>query len=660
MRIRTLLHGVLLLLTLFFPVFARAQFQPPTDAELKMTSDPKAPGAAAVYLYREETTDDILHFHSYYERIKVLAEKGKELATIRVPYEPGQFKVTGIKGRTIHPDGTIVPLTTRPDDLMDIKNGKSQVNTMVFTLPSVEVGSILEYRLELRYDDNIVSSPTWHIQQPYFVHKAHYMFRAVDVNSAWRSITNDRGQHLGQLMYAVTSLPLDSVVQNVSGRYTVDLTDIPPTPHEDWMPPLNTINKRVEFYYTYAHTGEDFWDSEGKLWARETGDFTTPTSLLKKTVAEIVAPTDTDEQKARKIYAAVLKLDNTNFSRIKSEAERKAEKIKSIKNAEDVWKQQSGSSDEITLLYIALGRAANLKVWPVEVTDRSRALFDPRFLDSSQLDDYLVEVEIAGKSILLDPGQKMCTFGQVHWKHGLASGFHLAANGPSLSTTPAVLYKTAVTKRIADLRINADGSMKGTVRIAMTGPEALHWRQLALQNDPEEIRERFDEHIHNEVPDGVQVETDHFIGLDDPDVNLLAIVNVNGNMGTATGKRLFLPGLFFESRSKHPFVAEDKRTAPIDVQYAKAVQDDVTYHLPAGFTAESAPQTTDIQWPDHAFLKILSLPADGAVKVKRLLIYNFTLLTPDNYTELHNFYQKTATADQQQLVLMRSPIAKGN
>ncbi len=107
--------ALLLLLTLFFPVFARAQFQPPTDAELKMTSDPKAPGAAAVYLYREETTDDILHFHSYYERIKVLAEKGKEFwPRSASPYEPGQFKVTGIKGRTIHPDGTIVPLTTRP------------------------------------------------------------------------------------------------------------------------------------------------------------------------------------------------------------------------------------------------------------------------------------------------------------------------------------------------------------------------------------------------------------------------------------------------------------------------------------------------------------------------------------------------------------------
>jgi Domain of Unknown Function with PDB structure (DUF3857) len=125
-----------------------------------MTSDPKAPGADAVYLYREETADDNLHYHSYYVRLKVLTEKGKELATIRTPYERRSFKVADIHGRTIHSDGTVIPLAVKPSDLVDVRTKEYQVNTMVFTLPSVEVGSILEYRLDLRYDDTLVSSPT--------------------------------------------------------------------------------------------------------------------------------------------------------------------------------------------------------------------------------------------------------------------------------------------------------------------------------------------------------------------------------------------------------------------------------------------------------------------------------------------------------------------
>jgi hypothetical protein len=657
MLTRAFTRSTLLLLALAAPFLLRAQFQQPTDDELKMTADPKAPGAAAVYLYREETTDDALHYHSYYERIKVLTEKGKDLATIRTPYEHGQFKVTNIQGRTIHADGTVVPLTVKPTDLVDVKSGGFQFNTMVFTLPSVEVGSILEYHLILRYDDNMVSEPTWRIQQPFFVHKAHYQFKP---EGGGHYITDQSGHLLNWLMFATTGVPAEKVVSDSVGRYTVDLTDIPPTPGEDWMPPLNTINERVNFYYTYAHSGKDFWDSEGKHWAKEAERFTNPGGQLKSAAAEIVGAASSDEQKARLIYTAVMKLDNTDFSRKKSEAERKAEKLKAIRNAEDVWTQKSGSSDDMALLYVALARAAGLKVWPMQVVDRSRAIFDQRYLSIGQLDDYIAVIDIAGKEIYLDPGQKMCPFGLLHWKHALATGIRLTDKGANEATTPANPYSSAAVKRAAELDIDAAGAVKGTVRVLMVGPEALRWRQMALENDQDEVKKRFNESLQQELPDGVQAEFDHFLSLDDSNADLMAIVKVSGNIGTATGKHFFLPGFFFESRAKHPFVAQDKRTTPIDVQYARLVTDDVTYHLPPGFSVESAPQSASAAWPNHAMLKAASATAADSVRVARTLVFNFTILAPADYPSLHDFYQKVATADQQQLVLTRAQVAKGN
>jgi len=171
-----LLRGAVLFFATLSPIAASAQFQQPTDEELKMTADPKAPGAAAVYLDYREVTNDPQHFLSVYARIKVLTEKGKELATVELPYLRGETKVTEIQGRTIHPDGTIVPLAVKPEDLMIVKTGDRQLQRRVFTLPSVEVGSILEYRFDVNYDDGIVSSPQWKIQQKYLVHKAHYQF----------------------------------------------------------------------------------------------------------------------------------------------------------------------------------------------------------------------------------------------------------------------------------------------------------------------------------------------------------------------------------------------------------------------------------------------------------------------------------------------------
>ena len=348
-----------------------------------------------------------------------------------------------------------------------------------------------------------------------------------------------------------------------------------------------------------------------------------------------------------------------DFSRQKSSAELKKEKLKPVRNAEDVWKQQSGTDDDITLLFVALARAAGLKSYAAQVVDRNRAIFDDSYLSLRQLDDYLAIV-VLDKEIFLDPGQKMCPFGLLHWKHTLASGLRMTDNGPAPVATPAMTYKSAAVNRSANLTIAPDGSVTGTIRYVMAGPEALHWRQLALENDQDEVKKRFNEAVQDDLPDGVRADFDHFLALDDYNANLMAVVKITGNLGAATGKRFFLPGLFFQSRARHPFVAQDKRATPIDVHYPGSMEDNVTYNLPPGFSVESAPQPVDAAWPNHAILKIKSSTTPDTAIVARLLVYNFALLAPTDYSSLHDFYQKVATADQQQLVLSRASAAKGN
>ena len=644
---------LLLCLALASPVVLRAQFQPPSKDELEMTSDPKAPGADAVYLYREEKTDDNLHYHSLYVRIKVLTEKGKELATVRTPYERHSYKVADIQGRTIHRDGTIIPLTTKASDLTDVKTKEFQVNTKVFTLPNVEVGSILEYRFQTRYDDNMVSSPTWDIQQPYFVHKAHYFFQPIPDLDRIADGAN-------RLMWVVVGQKDAKVASDSQGRYSFDISDVPAIPTDDWMPPLNSLNWRVEFYYTQYANGSEFWQKEGKRWAKETDHFAEPTKALKEAAAKIVSSSDTEEQKARKLYDEVMKLDNTDFTREKSKAELKSEKLKQIRNAEDVWNQKSGSSDDIARLYVALARAAGLHISPMQVVDRNRAIFDPSYLRLDQLDDYIAVLSLNGKDVYLDPGQKMCPFGVLHWKHSLASGLVLKDNGPMAGTTPAPQYTASAMGRIAELTIDSSGGVTGTARFVINGQQALHWRQLALENDEEEVKKQFIEAIRSDMPDGVQADLDHFLALQDYNSNLVVIVKVSGNLGAITGKRLFLPEMFFEAHAKHPFVAQDKRTVPIDVHYPSMEKDEVTYHLPADFALETPPQPTDVSWPGHAVLKAAADRKENVVSVGRTAAFNFTLLAPTDYNALHDFYQKVAAADQQQLVLTRAQVAKGN
>jgi hypothetical protein len=194
----------------------------------------------------------------------------------------------------------------------------------------------------------------------------------------------------------------------------------------------------------------------------------------------------------------------------------------------------------------------------------------------------------------------------------------------------------------------------------MIGQEALHWRQIALRNDPEEVKKQFDHSLESLVPDGVDAHVDSLSGLDDPYAKLVAIVKVQGNLGAATSKRLMLPGFFFETRGAHPFVAQEKRQESVDMQYGEVVTDQVVYHLPAGFSVEGAPQDAKITWPEHAVFVNKTVAGPGQITIARQFARAFTLAKPEEYQDLRGFYQKVAASDQQQLVLAVAPAPKGN
>ena len=63
------------------PLTARAEdWLPISPDELKMTSEPKAMGAPAIFLYRQVDRDDNGPNEAVYARIKILTEEGRKYA----------------------------------------------------------------------------------------------------------------------------------------------------------------------------------------------------------------------------------------------------------------------------------------------------------------------------------------------------------------------------------------------------------------------------------------------------------------------------------------------------------------------------------------------------------------------------------------------------
>ena len=135
------------------------EWQPISPEELKMTSLPEAPGAAAVILYKQVDRNDAgiqrgRGAGEYnYVRIKVFTEEGRKYANVEIPFLKQRSSISTIRARTVRPDGTIANFDGKVyEELVEKTKGEKYL-AKKFTLPDVQPGSIIEYHYNIDFED---------------------------------------------------------------------------------------------------------------------------------------------------------------------------------------------------------------------------------------------------------------------------------------------------------------------------------------------------------------------------------------------------------------------------------------------------------------------------------------------------------------------------
>jgi hypothetical protein len=639
------------LLLLSFLVLARipllaADWPQPTPEQLKMTSDPDAPGAAAVYLDWDQRVDNSSHYDTVSATLKILSQKGVEkFSDVEILYprgsayvDLGQVAVTAIEGRTIEADGTVIPFTGKPFDKEVLKFGGARIMEKVFTMPKVQVGSIVQYRYEVTFSPYFYESPWFILQRRAFVHHGHYQFIPGSIRAG--------------LMYTPILPPGAKLNGGVAVGYDLVVDDVPAAPDEDYLPPLGSMSYQLDFYFTYVSSQKQFWEQTGQSWSKNVNRFDQDSPVIRAAVAQVVAPGDSDESKLEKIYATVMALDNTDFTREHTQQENKAEH-QQVKTAADIWSDKRGNGNEMALLFVAMVRAAGLNAYVMATTNRSNWLMNANILSWDQLSDEVAIVSVDGKDMYFDPGDRYCAFGKLGWIHAQMLGIRQTESGTEEASLPPQTYTDNETFRKADLTLGKDGTVQGQIRIVMKGVDALRWRQDALNNDAEQAQRDFEKEMQGRVPDGVHVKMDGFDALTDPAANLVATLDVSGTMGTTAGKRLIEPAAFFEANAKPPF-ADQTRQNPIDMRYPYAQQDEVTITLGPGLSTESLPKGDAIPMAKGGEYKAIYSQTSGGFTAVRLMALGNTIFTQKDYPMLRGFFQNAAAQDQEQVVLRRN------
>ena len=659
--VRQTLFGSLTLLLLAACSAQAQQWTVPTQEELSMTSFAQAPGASAIYLFREEKTEDHLHMYSVYERIKVLAEGGKEKANVELKYLSGGdmgYNVSDIAGRTIHPDGTIIPFTGKPYERMVVKTQGYKAKAKVFTLPDVTVGSIIEYRYKLRWEDNMYSAPRWIVQNDLYLRKGHFYWRPTD-----RQLSTEDGRTVSSSVAWTPILPEGAQVKSStaagptlggsgagSSIIELDVHDIPPSPEEEYMPPVSSLSYRVMFYYSAYRTTDEFWKNEGKHWSKVNDRFIGPGSAVSGAVQQLVAGSTTQDQKLRKIYTAVEELENSDFTREHSRVEDKAEGFSQLRTTDDIWTRKRGSSDQIAELFVAMARSAGMKAYLMVVTDRSRSLFLQTYLYLGQLDDNIAIVNVDGKDRFFDPGSRYCPYGHLAWKHTDTGGLRQTDGGTTLSGTPGENYTESVTTRVANLKMDETGTVTGKIELKFTGSPALQWRHKALTDDKEAVDRDMKESVERMLPGGMDVKLLAIDKLTEYEAPLSATLEIKGPIGSPTGKRLLIPGDLFEVNANATF-AHEKRELMVWFPYRYTTRDAIRINFPSGFQIESAPADGDAKMPKMAVYNIKAASDATGITIRRNLYLAEILYKTEEYPDLRKFYSQFEAKDQEPIVL---------
>jgi transglutaminase-like putative cysteine protease len=635
-------------------------FQKPTPEELAMTSVPGFPGASAVVLFREETTNDDLHSIQRYERIKILTEEGKQYANVELrayrtsgydsDYGSNEEAVQDIQGRTIHPDGTIIPFTGKPYEKTLVKSKGGKVLAKVFTLPDVEVGSIIEYRYSKRFSDSYVEDPQWYIQGDLYVKAAHYVWHPTShdlVDSEQRPINTIAWF---PLLPAGVSVKHTELPGGRGQMYELNVKDIPPAVNEDYMPPMKSYTYRVLFSFTAFRTQDEFWKAQGKQWSKHADAFMKQNGDLKTATDAAIAGATTPEEKLKKIYAKVMSLENTDYTR-----ERERTETGKVNTVSDVLSLGRGSSTQLTYLFVAMAREAGLKSYLMLTPDRSENFFVPSWLSMEQLGDVIAIVNIDGKDTMYDPGSRYCAFGHLAWQHMFSSGLRQVDGGTAFAQTNGDGYATNRSTRVANLTMDEHGQLTGKIDLNFTGAEALRWRHVALRGDEQSLKDQLREMLESRIPHSLEVKVSSITGVDQYEQPLKVSYEVTGTLGTATGKRLVMPADLFESNSVATF-SQDKRETAVDLHYPQVIQDALRINFAKGFELEAAPKNDQYQLAKRALYSESVESNPKYFVTRRAFTMGEMLFEQKEYPELKTFYSQVQTKDKESVVLKMVPV----
>ena len=548
-------------------------------AQTKPVVEPEA-GAEAL-LWRVQVEDEvesegILSIRRHFLRVKVFTQQGAQDWSRRdIDYPQKGVRILDLSARTIQPDGSVRVMDRKAiSEETIVKGREGKLKRTSFALPAVQPGSIIEYRYtEYRRDDNVYSD-SYPFQLDIPAQRVVYRVRPI----SWPGLT------MRQLTFRVATRPPDSPS---GGYYVTEATNQRAFVFEPDMPPRQQqIAFMVCFYTTDEENSPDrYWPAVGRRQAEWFDDATKPDNAIKQATAKIVQGATDPRERVERIAKWVR--SNVRIARSGSRDSLRAMGLSEVKHARGAFAQGGGYYRDAMLVFGSMVRAAGLETRWAMVPQRTELFFDRNMLSESFLDSYQVAVRLDGTWTTVDPCLRYLPWDMQEWSEEAANALLCDRDSSRFIETPIAAPERTTRARRADLDLQPDGTLKGTLRTSFSG----HFNGAIRRQFDGVTAQELDSTVSTLQADDGSNTTFSKVQLlnrdaQDEPLTMTSHVELPG-FAAVTGKRILLEPAVFQAHAK-PRYTSSKRRNPVYFEHAWCELDTIMIRLPEGWVVQEA------------------------------------------------------------------------
>lgn len=635
-----ILFFVPLALGWFSSPLAAADFSKITDAERQLTEVPGQPGAPAVVLFEKgelKLLDYPTEISSYLDvvvRLKILTEDGKEYGEVEIPHS-AYYRLRDIEGRVTLPDGSVKVLDK--ESIFEERRSRSRKYfTTKLVFPAVEVGAIIDYKYEIRWDDLFYLEP-WFFQSE--IPKLH------------SEVTYIKPKNLSLTPWGIEirNQPFQSETRKTPRGTAIRIwvENAPGIPDEDYSFPFVDMSSRFMMIPKSINTSGgpislmESWDEATDYFIDSYKGFKRKDRKTKQRATQLVSGLPSTVEKVAALYAFVRDEIQTEF--IPSVGG-----IDEDERADETLEARTGSLAEKALLLQAMLDAVKIDSNLIWAANRYDGRVDTSIPNPGWFETILLEVEIDGQPIYLDPGDRHSGFGHIAPYYENMPALRVLSKKPEVFTLPKSLHSENERRAKVQFDIDADGRATGGGSLLLFGHSArnfLRWKdteEATVEAWTERLEESFEGFEISEVSveenireTAMRVSWTHAQREDDvlgDEVSLEVV-------GPLAIEQIFT-------------LPQNLRRTPVLLSYGRSEQLQVDITWGQDWIVDIGLDDVSYEGPEGRFERRTE-ESDGKLTIRRTFERpEYEYVNPQSYGALRTLYEEASKADAQSVVLV--------